>query len=205
MFHFPLIGASAGKPRKEPCGDPDRYPSREGPRYPAREPAREPSREEAFFFAAASAFAIPSLRRPCLSVRPSVAVSTFAGWAFAVPVLSLPFFDGGSLATTGLTPGGLATGLAATLGGAPLSGWVLAATGFGAAAGFAPTLAAVLAGSAFFESFFSSALAGCGLAAGLFFAPAFACWALAVGLLGVLPFAACAVFALFFRSVFRAF
>ena len=82
-------------------------------------------------FAVASDFAIPSLRRPLLSVRLSRAVSTLAGWAFTVPV---------------------------ALGGGALTGWVLAASGFGVATGLAAALVPALplitgfTGSTFFES-----------------------------------------------------
>ena len=79
-------------------------------------------------FAVASDFAIPSLRRPLLSVRPSRAVSTLAGWVFTVPVFSLPPFGGVSFTAAGLTD---------ALGGGALTGWVLAASGFGVATGLA--------------------------------------------------------------------
>jgi len=88
-----------------------------------------------------------------LSVRPSFPGTTFAGWAFTVPVFSLaPLTGAASLP---------ATGLAGALGGAEaLSGWVFAATGFGVATALAPVFPAEDDGSGFFESFLVSAFAG---------------------------------------------
>jgi hypothetical protein len=59
-----------------------------------------------------------------------------------------------------LAPGALATGLAATLGGGALTGWVFAASGFAVAAGFAALLVTAFTGSTFFESFPDAAFAG---------------------------------------------
>jgi hypothetical protein len=105
-------------------------------------------------------------------------VATFAGWAFAVPVFSLPPFGAGSL---------LAPGLVSLLAGEPLTGTFVAA--------FAGPGFTALGGSAFLESFFGSALAGLGFAAGFpRAASALAC-----------TLAGWGRFALFFTSVFRAF